>query len=164
MDTNVRDSIQRLSDGNTPSHQETPYQKRLKRRSHFSGQKHTENGSGSTSSNTPKKNVYKGRNKSVRITKQCYSPCSSSDTNVTTDVEYSEVDTDHEWRIKDHKDYMVVDCREDINREYYQGEKSREMSVNVEAGYEQLVDGINDVHLSNSGSHGDHRNGSSHRR
>ena len=143
-----KEAIQR-KDESEISQQETPYQKRLKRRIHFSGQKPKERDS-STEEMNAKRKLSKGTNKTLWINKERCSPF--CDVKMKRRVEYNEVGKNHKWRMKDYEDYMVVDCRNDISKEDYQGETMSTTSTDAINDFEQLIDDISHVHLSNNGS------------
>ena len=146
-----KETMQRKDKSDIPQ-QETPYQKRLKRRIHFSGQKLRENANSAEDVNAKRK-LIKDTNKTLWINKDGCSPC--GDVKVERHVEYSKVDKNHKWRIKDYEDYMVVDCRNDMSKEDYQSETMNITSTDVITEYEQLVDDIDHVHLGNNGSQED---------
>ena len=129
--------------------QETPYQKRLKRRIHFSGQKPREKDNSADEANAKRK-LSKDTNKMLWINKERSRPV--GDVKIKTRVEYNEGDKNHKWRLKDYEDYMVVDCRNDINKEDYQGETISRISTDAITDFEQLVNDIGHVHLNNNES------------
>ena len=144
--------IMQGTDKSDAPQQETPYQKRLKRRIHFSGQKLRENDNSAEDVNAKRK-LTKDINKALWINKDRSSPY--GDAKMEGNVEYNKVDKNHKWRIKDYEDYMIVDCRNDTDKEDYQSETMNITSTDVINEFEQLVDDIDHVHLSNNGSQED---------
>ena len=142
VDTNVGSG-----DLNTPR-EETPYQIRVKRRIRFSAQKLRQNERKSDDDTGIQRKLNYGAIKPRRInTNESKEPICGH-VKIKYDVEYDEMDTDHEWKVKDHEDYMVVNCRNHSEYEDKVGEMNNLNTDDLTGENEELVDDINDIRLS----------------
>ena len=130
--------------------EETPYQKRVKRRMHFSAQKLRENERKYDGDTTRiKRKLNYSANKATRIsTPKSREPTKYNHLKIKDNEEYNVTDTNHDWRVKNHEDYMVVDCRNYSEVQDKSGEMIKQTADDLTDENEELVDDINDIKLS----------------